>query len=422
MEGMGADDRPTWAVRMTKEREARGWSKPQAVANLRMTYSRLNRKEGGSQESLLRQWKEWEAGRVRPRHWARYVAATFGTVEDDLFPPETASDSLLVTATGMDTAELIARLRGSSVDDATLQAVRVTADRLCTEYRYRPAQDLRIEGQEWLRRITRLTEQRLTFQQHGEVLYLAGLLALLVGCVEYDAGDPVAAEATRQFARDLGAEIDNRDLMGWAQEMSAWFALTSGDYHRVIAESEQGMQVAGARGVSVQLAAQSAKAWARLKNRREVEVALDNGRSILESLPRPSNPDHHFQIDPAKWHFYEMDAYRNLGEDPLAHTYAEEVLRIGTAMNGEERSPMRNAEARVTLGVLATRAGDVDAAVQQGQTALQGTRRSLPSLLMVSKELASEIQQTYGQDDPRVRDFLDDLRSAAPSPTNQPPL
>ncbi len=419
---MGADERPTWAVRMTKEREARGWSKAQAVANLRMTYSRLNRKEGGSQESLLRQWKEWEAGRVRPRHWARYVAATFGTVEDDLFPPDTTADSLLVTATGMDTAELIARLRGSSVDDATLQAVRVTADRLCTEYRFRPAQDLRVEGQEWLRRITRLTEQRLTYQQHGEVLYLAGLLALLVGCVEYDAGDPVAAEATRQFARDLGAEIDNRDIMGWAQEMSAWFALTSGDYHRVIAESAQGMHVAGTRGVSVQLAAQTAKAWARLKNRREVEVALDHGRSILEALPRPSNPDHHFQIDPAKWHFYEMDAYRNLGEDPLARTYAEEVLRIGTAMNGEERSPMRNAEARVTLGVLATRAGDVDSAVEQGQTALQGTRRSLPSLLMVSKELASEMQQTYGQDDPRVRDFLGDLRSAAPSPNNRPPL
>lgn len=418
MEDVRADERPAWAVRMTKEREARGWSKAQAVANLRMTYSRQNRKEGGSQESLLRQWKEWEAGRVRPRHWARYVAATFGTVEDDLFPPESRPDSLLVTTTGMDTAELIARLRGSTVDDATLQAVRVTADRLCTEYRYRRTQDLRIEGQEWLRRITRLMDERLTYQQHGEVLYLASLLALLVGCVEYDAGDQVAAEATRRFASDLGSEIDNRDIMGWAHEMSAWFALTSGDYHRVIAESDHGMQVAGGRGVSVQLAAQSAKAWARLKNRREVELALDNGRSILEALPRPSNPDHHFQIDPAKWHFYAMDAYRNVGENPLAYTYAEEVLRIGTTVNGEQRSPMRNAEARVTLGVVAAREGDVDTAVEQGRTALQGTRRSLPSLLMVSNELATEMHDSLGKNHPSVRDFMDDLRSAASNHAN----
>ena len=31
--------------------------------------------------------------------------------------------------------------------------------------------------------------QRLNYRQHGEVLAAAGLLALLVGCVEYDAGD-----------------------------------------------------------------------------------------------------------------------------------------------------------------------------------------------------------------------------------------
>jgi predicted DNA-binding transcriptional regulator AlpA len=207
--------------------------------------------------------------------------------------------------------------------------------------------------------------------------------------------------------------VDNLDIMGWAHERSAWFALTSGDYHRVVAESDHGMQVAGRRGVSVQMAAQSAKAWGRLKNRREVEVALDKGRSILEALPRPSNPDHHFQIDPAKWHFYEMDAYRLVGENPLAATYAEEVLRIGTAVNGEERSPMRNAEARVTLGVVAARAGDIDAAVQHGQSALQGNRRSLPVLLMMTSELATEIQHNTGKNDPRLRDFMNGLRQSA---------
>lgn len=413
MEGMAADERPGWAIRMTREREARGWSKPQAVANLRMTYAAQNRnKEGGTQESLLRQWKEWEAGRVRPTHWARYVAATFGTVKDDLFPPDGSADTHLITAAGMDTAELIARLRRSTVDDATLHAVRVTADRLCTEYRFRPTNELRIEGQEWLRRITRLLGERLTYPQHGEVLSLAGLLALLVGCVEYDAGDQVAAEATRRFAMDLGAEIDNRDIIGWAHEMSAWFALTNGDYHQVVAASEHGIDAAGQRGVSVQLAAQSIKAWARLKNRRQVEVALDKGRTLLESLPRPSNPDHHFQIDPAKWHFYAMDAYRNVGEDSLAVTYAEEVLRLGTAANGQERSPMRNAEAHITLGAAAARAGDLDTALTHGYNALNGARKSMPTLLMVGGELAQVISEVARDQDPRVRDFKAEVRNA----------
>ncbi|NUS52486.1 MAG: XRE family transcriptional regulator, partial [Nocardioidaceae bacterium] len=368
---MDSGDRPFWAARITREREARGWSKHQAVANLRLTYASMNRdKQGGSHESLLRQWRDWETGRVRPTHWAKYVAATFGTVEDDLFPVDPEPGQHLVSATGMDTAELIGRLRGSSVDDATLNAVAVTIDRLCTEYRFRPTSELRIEGQNWLRQITRLLDERMTYEQHREVLALAGTLALLVGCVEYDAGDHVAAEATRRFAEDLGAEIDNRDVMGWAHEMTAWFALTSGDYHRVIAASDHGTAVAGDRDVSVQLIAQRVKAWARLHNRRQVEIALDEGRTLLESLPRPSNPDHHFQIDPAKWHFYAMDAYRNVGEDAIATTYADEVLRLGTAANGQQRSPMRIAEAQVTLGVAAARAGDLNGAVEYGHKAL----------------------------------------------------
>jgi hypothetical protein len=182
------------------------------------------------------------------------------------------------------------------------------------------------------------------------------------------------------------------------------------------------MEVAGQRGVAVQLAAQSAKAWARLQNRRQVEVALDRGRSILEALPRPTNPDHHFQIDPAKWHFYAMDAYRNVGDDQLALTYADEVLRIGTTTNGQERSPMRNAEARVTRGVVAARSGDLDEAVQQGHAALQGPRQSLPSLLMVSGELAAEVTDKVGTRDARVRDYLDELRAAARPKSPASPL
>ena len=162
----------------------------------------------------------------------------------------------------------------------------------------------------------------------------------------------------------------------------------------------------------MQLAAQSAKAWARLQNRRQVEVALDRGRSILETMPRPENPDHHFQIDPAKWHFYAMDAYRHLGDNPLAQTYAEEVLRLGTSINGDERSPMRVAEAHVTLGVVAARYGDIDTAAEHGQAALHGVRKSIPTLRMVGQEFAAELANTAAKKDQRLRDYLAELRTA----------
>ena len=81
----------------------------------------------------------------------------------------------------MDTAELIARLQRSSITDATVAAVEVTAERLCMEYRYRETRELRAEGLTWLGRITRLFDERLSFPQHRDLLSLGGRLALLVG-------------------------------------------------------------------------------------------------------------------------------------------------------------------------------------------------------------------------------------------------
>jgi hypothetical protein len=405
---------PGWARRIAKERAARGWSQAQAVSNLRATYERETGKAAGTTDSLLRQWKDWESGRDRPRYWSRYVAAIFGTVADDLFaePANSAGHELLIDTAGMDTAELILRLQSSSFDPATLRAVDVTIDRLNSEYRYRPAQALRTEAQSWLGRLSALLDQRLSYSQHGHVLDAAARLALLVGCVEYDSGDSAAAETTRRFALDLATEIDHRDLMGWAYEMAAWFALTEGDYNHVITASDLGMQIAGQRGVSVQLAAQTAKAWARLGNVRQVEVALDQGRAILESLTSPANPDDHFAIDPTKWHFYAMDVYRIIGQDSLAQVYAEETLRLGVDENGIDRSPMRNAEARITLAVLAERAGEHDEALVQGFRGLESARQSIPHLRMVASELSREFDRTGHGDDPDVQQFRRALATA----------
>jgi hypothetical protein len=251
---------------------------------------------------------------------------------------------------------------------------------------------------------------QLTLAQHQEVLTLAGWLALLVGCVEYDMGDRRSAEATRRAALSLGTEAEHGEVVAWAYEMGAWFALTQGDYRGVIAASEVGTEAAPHSGASVQLAAQTAKAWARVGDRRQVEVALDRGRNLLETLPYPENLDHHFVVDPTKFDFYAMDAYRVLGDDRLAETYAREVIRTGTGFDGHERSPMRNAEARITLGVASARRGDLEQAVSHGVRALEGPRKSLPSLVMASKELGTILRENYGTDS-AAREYLDHLRA-----------
>lgn len=362
--------------------------------------------------TLLRNWKRWESGNSEPDgYYKALIAETFGTVTAAFFPPSAPrGETELIAGSGMETVEILARLRSSEVSNATLDALKITADRLCCEYPYMASDQLRVEGRAWLRRITALTDRRLTLAQHQEVLTLAGWVALLVGCVEYDMGLRRIAEGTRKAALTLGEEASNAAVSGWAYEMRAWYALTQGDYRGVIAAAEAGEAVAAHGGAAVQLAAQRAKAWARLGDRRQVETALDKGRSLLESLPYPEDTDHHFVVDPAKFDFYAMDCYRIAGEDRLAEMYAREVIRSSTDPDGTERKPMRNAEARITLGVVAARGGDLDQAVSYGRRALEGDRKSLPSLLMCSKELATLLRERYAKE-PEAASYLDEVRA-----------
>ncbi len=310
-------------------------------------------------------------------------------------PPRRDADNDVLAITGMDTLELVSRLQRSDLDDATLNGLRVMADSLCSEYPFAPADQLLTEGRAWLRRITQFQGQRLTLKQHREILVQAGWVALLLACVEYDTGNRQAAETTRQAALSLGAEADHAEIQAWAQEIRAWMNLTAGDYHGVIAAAQSGTEMAPIHGVTVQLAAQEAKAWARIGDRRQTEVALDRGRRLLDSMPYPENLDNHFVVDPTKFDFYAMDCYRHLAEDRMAENLADEVIRSATDFDGTERAPMRLAEARVTLGVIAARQGDVEQAIHQGEQRSDRTAQIAALARMVSRDLMRVLKERY---------------------------
>lgn len=101
------------------------------------------------------------------------------------------------------------------------------------------------------------------------------------------------------------------------------------------------------------------------------------------------------------------NAARHPGEDQLAEAYSHEVIATSTHFDGTERKPMRVAEARLTLGVIAAR---LDQAVAHGRQALVGDRKSLPSLLLCAQELGSLLRERYA-DEPAAMSFLEELRT-----------
>jgi hypothetical protein len=190
--------------------------------------------------------------------------------------------------------------------------------------------------------------------------------------------------------------------------MNAWFALTQGRFHQAAEAAERGQAVAPGTTVHVQLVAQEAKAKARLGD-SDLHTVLERGKEILDHLPYPDRPDNHFKVDPAKWDYYAMDVHRIAKDDELATQYARAVIKDNITPDGIELSPMRIAECRLTLGVVAGREGDLEQAVTLGISGLKEGRQSKPPLQMISAELDQELRQRFPSEG-LVSEFEEALR------------
>jgi transcriptional regulator with XRE-family HTH domain len=306
------------------------------------------------------------------------------------------------------TMDLVRRLRASDVDSATLDALAGTTELLCMQYAYRRPAELRQEACRWLSHVSALLDGRTGLREHRELLVTAGWLTLLIGCLEYDSGMSSAAEANRLSAFHLGREAGHGEIVAWSLEMAAWFAHTRGDLAATVSCARAGQEAAGDAGVAVQLIAHEARALGRKGDKRAVSEALDRGYGLLQSTPRRGNPLNHFVIDPAKFDFYAMDCYRVVGDNARAAEHAAEVVRLAIDPDGRDLAPMRMAEARIALGSLAARSGELEEAAHYGTQAFGADRKCMPSLLLVAGELDAEMRERYPGEQP-AREFHEQL-------------
>ncbi|MGH3343828.1 MAG: helix-turn-helix domain-containing protein [Carbonactinosporaceae bacterium] len=366
-----------------------------------LSQRRLGERTGYSQATISR--IERGRGQANDVRVLRHLADELGV------PPQQVGLSPVVVEESW-ALEVLRRVEASDAGTATLLGMHAVADRLCRDYPSVAAPDLHVRASRQLEAVVRLLDGRLTLAQHREALVVAGWLALLAGCLDYDMGRRAAAEVTRRVAGSLGAEAGHSDIVAWSREMAAWFAVTEARYRGTVDASRAGTVVQPAGSVAVQLAAQEAKGWARLGDHRQVEATLERGHALLDRLPSPAHPEHHFVIDPTKWDFYAMDCYRVVGDDAQAEAHAQEVLRLHTDVDGNERAPMRMAEAHITLGVVAARRGELERAAHDGGQGLTGRRKSLPSLLLPARELASELRSRYPREQ-ATHDYVERLRA-----------
>jgi tetratricopeptide (TPR) repeat protein len=285
--------------------------------------------------------------------------------------------------------EFTRQAEATDISPGTLSELELVTDRLCREYPTADATELRTSTTAHLRYVLGLLDGRTTLAQHRELLVRAGWLALLLGCVAYDLGDRPAAAQARRLAFQLGHQAGHGRIIAWSYELGAWYALLEGRYPSVVDLSHCGLRHAGVSSAAVQLTLQAGRGYARMGD-KEARTALDAGRKILEQLPRPEHPEHHFVFDPDKHIFYVATILTWLGKDDIAaEEHAREVVRY---CHETGRWPTRLGTTLVNLGVIAGRRGDLDEAIEHGTAALELNRRSaelLPRAFELYRNLAS---------------------------------
>ena len=88
--------------------------------------------------------------------------------------------------------------------------------------------------------------------------------------------------------------------------------------------------------------------------------------TVLSRLPRPEHPEHHFVFDASKLSFYAATCYTWLGDRQHARDQAEQVIHQCLEIPGQVRWPIRLAETRIDLGLVAAGEGEIDEALRTG--------------------------------------------------------
>jgi hypothetical protein len=94
----------------------------------------------------------------------------------------------------------------------------------------------------------------------------------------------------------------------------------------------------------------------------------------------------------------------------MATLHAQEVIRKSTAPDNSLRSPIWRLRGPHDLAVISAPEGDLDAAIDAGNAALDIPRQSVPSLLMVTDDLVTELRSRYEAEAGTI-EYLDRIRT-----------
>ncbi|GAA0215500.1 hypothetical protein GCM10009527_009200 [Actinomadura nitritigenes] len=290
--------------------------------------------------------------------------------------------------------ELARRVAASDVGDDTLVALELTVDELASAYPRTPPGELLGRIRRHLGYVGKLMDARMTLAERRRLTVAGGWLSLLAATCDIDLDQIPAASARLRTAAQLAEHADHPEILAWTLETRAWQKLTDGDYRAAITLSRGAQEIAPRDGSAfIQATAQEGRAWARLGDGQRTREALARVERLVEPLPMPDRPEHHFRYDPAKSDAYTATTLAWIG-DPAAEPYARGVLaRLERPAAGPAR-PRRAVSARLDLALALLAADQPDEAAA---TALEAVTsgRLVPSNYWRAAEVLTAVEERH---------------------------
>jgi hypothetical protein len=336
-----------------------------------------------------------------------------GSGTEDTAKRRTALSLSLVTALSPETLTSVLRdsadeamefTRGtavSAIGAGTLDHLEAAVTDLDRSYWAKPPDELFAVARAYRQRVDQLIHSRHTLKEERELYFYAAWLSELLALLAHDFGFPLAAEAYAIDCYEHADQARHGVLCAWATETIATIAMYADRPGKAVLVAQKGIgRIPNQHPLSVRLRTQAACACAREGQRAECVELLTEAQELHDRLPARSPGRLPVDNDIFALHAITARTASSciwLGDYKHAEKHARTALAVGELAAPMDRSPKREAIARIDLSIALVHLGSLDEATAHGSQALSSVRM-VDSVLSRAGELDTALMTRFPQE------------------------
>ena len=287
----------------------------------------------------------------------------------------------------------------SSVGAGTLDHLEAVVTDLDRSYWVKQPGELFAVARAYRRRVDQLIQGRHTLKEERELYFYAAWLSELLALLAHDFGFPLAAEAYAIDCYEHADQAGHGVLCAWATETMTTIALYADRPGKAVLAAQKGIGITpDQHPLSVRLRAQAA--CARQGQRAECVELLTEAQELHDRLPARSPGRLPVDKDIFASHAITARTASSciwIADYKQAERHARTALAVGESASPMDRSPKREAIARIDLSIALAHLGSLDEAVAHGSQALYSVR-VVDSVLSRAAELDGAIMTCFPQE------------------------